>query len=85
MKWREFAVCRDRDPELFFPVGGTGPALIQLAEAKEICGGCPVRNVCLEWAIVTGVEYGVWGGLSEDERRSFKRRTLRRRALLTGG
>lgn len=72
--WRHYAACRDQDPELFFPIGDTAPALLQATEAKAICGACGVKNMCLEWALETGQDTGVWGGLSEDERRAFKRR-----------
>ena len=67
--WRHFALCQDLDPELFFPVGTIGPALEQIAEAKSICADCLVRAECLEWALSTGQEYGIWGGMSEAERR----------------
>jgi WhiB family transcriptional regulator, redox-sensing transcriptional regulator len=80
MDWRHRAICRDEDPELFFPVGNSGPALLQIAEAKAVCGRCPVSNDCLNWALETGQDAGVWGGLSEDERRSLKRRRARARA-----
>jgi WhiB family redox-sensing transcriptional regulator len=71
--WRQDAECRDLDPNLFFPVGVTGPAVEQIAAAKSICGSCPVRNECLEFAITTNQEFGVWGGTSEDERRVLRR------------
>ncbi|MEO7126844.1 MAG: WhiB family transcriptional regulator [Nakamurella sp.] len=80
MDWRHRALCRDEDPELFFPVGNSGPALLQIAEAKTVCERCPVREQCLEFALATGQDAGVWGGLSEDERRSLKRRRARARA-----
>jgi WhiB family redox-sensing transcriptional regulator len=80
MDWRHRAICRDEDPELFFPVGNSGPALLQIAEAKAVCERCPVMNECLNWALETGQDAGVWGGLSEDERRSLKRRRARARA-----
>jgi WhiB family transcriptional regulator, redox-sensing transcriptional regulator len=76
--WRHVAACRDEDPELFFPVGNTGPALLQIEEAKAVCRGCPVLEKCLSWALETGQDAGVWGGLSEDERRALKRRDRRR-------
>jgi WhiB family redox-sensing transcriptional regulator len=72
--WRHRAACRDEDPELFFPVGTTGPALVQTAEAKKVCHRCPVAATCLAWALANGQDAGVWGGLSEDERRALKRR-----------
>jgi WhiB family transcriptional regulator, redox-sensing transcriptional regulator len=80
MDWRHHAACRDVDPELFFPIGNTGPALIQIDEAKRVCGRCPVMEPCLQWALESGQDSGVWGGLSEDERRALKRRTARVRA-----
>ena len=45
--WRHEAVCRDEDPELFFPVGNSGPALTQIAKAKIVCNRCPVTSQCL--------------------------------------
>jgi WhiB family redox-sensing transcriptional regulator len=76
--WRHRAACRKEDPELFFPTGTTGPALLQIEEAKQVCRTCDVRERCLAWALDTGQDYGVWGGLSEDERRALKRRNARR-------
>ncbi|MEV0966961.1 MULTISPECIES: WhiB family transcriptional regulator [unclassified Streptomyces] len=75
--WRHDAACRDEDPDLFFPIGNSGPALLQVAEAKAVCARCPVRERCLEWAMSHGQDSGVWGGLGEDERRALKRRTAR--------
>ena len=80
MDWRHVAACRDEDPELFFPIGNTGPALLQIEEAKSVCRRCPVREECLQFALETGQDAGVWGGLSEDERRALKRRNARARA-----
>jgi WhiB family redox-sensing transcriptional regulator len=77
MDWRHEAACRDEDPELFFPIGNTGPALLQIDEAKEVCRRCSVTDECLVWALETGQDAGVWGGLSEDERRAVKRRGVR--------
>jgi WhiB family redox-sensing transcriptional regulator len=74
MDWRHHAACRDVDPELFFPIGNTGPALLQIEEAKEVCHRCKVMAPCLQWALESGQDAGVWGGLSEDERRAAKRR-----------
>ena len=51
MSWQHYAACRNRDPELFFPIGSTGPAVRQLQEAKRICAGCPVRSECLEFEL----------------------------------
>ena len=68
MDWRHQAACRDEDPELFFPIGNTGPALMQIEQAKAVCRRCPVVEPCLKWAMETGQDSGVWGGTSEDER-----------------
>ena len=77
MDWRHKAICRDEDPELFFPVGNSGPALAQIADAKLVCNRCPVTTECLTWALESGQDAGVWGGMSEDERRALKRRNAR--------
>ncbi len=79
MDWRHRAACLTEDPELFFPIGNTGPALVQIDEAKAVCQRCTVVDTCLKWAMETGQDSGVWGGLSEDERRALKRRTARAR------
>lgn len=71
--WQHQAACLDEDPELFHPVGTSGPAVAQVQQAKTICGRCPVRLQCLTEAMETGAS-GVWGGLSEVERRLLKRR-----------
>ncbi len=72
--WRSFSACStDPGSKVFFPVGVTGPAEIQIREAKEVCGTCPVVQECLEFAITTNQEYGIWGGTSEEERRVLRR------------
>ncbi|MBM3729509.1 MAG: WhiB family transcriptional regulator [Actinobacteria bacterium] len=71
--WRQQAVCRDTDPELFFPVGSTGQAVLQLSKAKETCNQCTVKIECLRFAIDTNQDSGVWGGTSEEERRVLRR------------
>jgi WhiB family redox-sensing transcriptional regulator len=68
--WIERSSCIGEDPELFFPVGSGGSAMAQTAKAIEICAGCPVRAECLEWALETCQDAGVWGGLGEEERPS---------------
>lgn len=73
MDWRHRAACRDIDPELFFPVGDDGPAREQAEVAKLVCAGCPVREECGRWAMETGQDSGIWGGLTEDERRVMRR------------
>jgi WhiB family redox-sensing transcriptional regulator len=80
MDWRSRAACLDEDPELFFPIGNTGPALAQIEEAKKVCRRCEVREVCLQWALDHGQDAGVWGGMSEDERRALRRKQARARA-----
>ena len=79
--WRDQAACRDVDPELFFPVGTAGPALRQISQAKQVCARCPVRTPCLEWALDSGQEAGVWGGTSEDERRVLRSRQMRQSGI----
>lgn len=80
MDWVDRARCRSEDPELFFPVGTTGAAAVQIERARAVCAQCDVRMQCLEWAMSTGQEAGVWGGLSEEERRAL-RRARRREAV----
>lgn len=80
MDWRHDANCRDTDPETFYPVGNTGPALAQIATAKQVCGRCDVREQCLDFARTHGIDSGIYGGLTEDERRALKRRNARTRA-----
>lgn len=81
MDWRHRAACRDEaDPDRFFPVGNSGPALLQIADAKRVCAGCDVVANCLAEALDWGLDSGVYGGMSEDERRAFKRRNARTRA-----
>ncbi len=75
--WRIDAACRDTDPDLFFPVGTTGPAVDQIASAKEVCNTCPAQNKCLDFALTTNQDSGVWGGTSEDERRKLRRRWVK--------
>ena len=75
--WRHRSACADEDPELFWPIGNTGPALLQIEEAKTVCRRCLAVEECLEWALTTGQDQGVLGGMSEDERRSLKRKWAR--------
>lgn len=72
--FREFALCRDIDPELFFPVGAPGFPIHdhQVAEARSVCAVCPVRAECLAFALDAGIEFGVFGGFDlEHERRAL--------------
>lgn len=77
--WRNAAACRDEPPELFFPTGNTGPALLQIEDAKAVCRRCPVIDACLLWALETSQDAGIWGATSEDDRRALKRRQSRAR------
>jgi WhiB family redox-sensing transcriptional regulator len=61
MTWRNRAACLDGDPELFFPVGNTGPAVDQIEEAKLVCFRCEVVETCLNWAIDSRQDAGVLG------------------------
>lgn len=72
--WRDLAACRGVDPDLFFPVGTTGPALEQVQQAKAVCATCPVARDCLRFAVSTGQEYGIWGGTTGEERRALAHR-----------
>lgn len=79
--WRHSAACRDVDPELFFAIED-GPAVDeQIAEAKAVCAGCPVRAACLSWAL-RNLSDGIAGGLTPDERRRAREadRSRNRRA-----
>ena len=67
--WRDNAACRDTDPDLFFPIGTTGPAIDQIDSAKAVCDNCDAQDACLEFALATNQESGIWGGTSEEERR----------------
>lgn len=71
--WVSQAACVTEDPELFFPVGTSGPALWQIEDAKQVCRRCDVIDACLEWALSAGEHAGVWGGRSELERQALLR------------
>ena len=77
-EWRTYALCRDTSPELFFPVGTTGPALQQISEARAVCAQCPVSDECLEYALATNQGSGIWGGTSEEDRRVLRRQWVLR-------
>ena len=82
-EWRAEAACRSAEPDLFFPIGSTGPAVDQIEAAKRVCNQCEAIEACLEFALATNQESGVWGATSEDERRKLRKQWLaaRRRAL----
>ena len=69
--WQERALCAETDPEAFFPEKGGSTR-----EAKKICTGCEVKAECLEYALANDERFGIWGGLSERERRRLKRRAV---------
>jgi WhiB family redox-sensing transcriptional regulator len=71
--WRERAACRNEDPELWFPTGTDGPALLQIVEAKAVCVACPVVTQCLTYALQHGLDDGIWAGLTPEERRELRR------------
>jgi len=79
MTWRNRSACLGEEPELFFPIGNSYPAMLQIEEAKVVCHRCEVAQTCLSWAMESAKDSGVWGGLSEDERRALKRRRARAR------
>ncbi len=67
--WVVFSACRDQDSDLFFP-----ETKVQERKALAICGTCPVQNECLDYAFEADIRFGVWGGLSEKQRRRLARR-----------
>jgi WhiB family redox-sensing transcriptional regulator len=69
--WQERALCAETDPEAFFPEKGGSTR-----EAKKICTGCEVKAECLEYALSNDERFGIWGGLSERERRRLRRRAV---------
>ena len=69
--WQERALCAETDPEAFFPEKGGSTR-----EAKKICTGCEVKAQCLEYALANDERFGIWGGLSERERRRLRRRAV---------
>ena len=74
--WQSQANCMGVDPDLFFPERGASTK-----EAKEVCRGCVVREQCLEYALANGEKFGIWGGMSERERRRIRlQRAQARRA-----
>ena len=69
--WQDRALCAQTDPEAFFPEKGGSTR-----EAKKICTGCEVKSECLEYALANDERFGIWGGLSERERRRIKREAV---------
>ncbi len=77
--WRDAGYCRDKDPNLFYPLGKGRAALDQADVAKAYCRACPSREPCLAYAMATGQLLGVWGGTSPEERRVLLARGRRAR------
>jgi WhiB family transcriptional regulator, redox-sensing transcriptional regulator len=75
--WWSRAACATADPELFFPISYSGPALRQVMKAKAICARCQIQQECLSYALDAGSIQGVWGGMTEEERRRLLRRKRR--------
>ncbi len=71
LEWQERALCAQTDPEAFFPEKGGSTR-----EAKRVCASCEVRSECLEYALANDERFGIWGGLSERERRRVKKRAV---------
>ena len=71
LEWQERALCAQTDPEAFFPEKGGSTR-----EAKKVCLTCEVRDECLEYALMNDERFGIWGGLSERERRKLKKRAV---------
>jgi WhiB family redox-sensing transcriptional regulator len=71
LPWQEEALCAQTDPEAFFPEKGGSTR-----DAKKVCVGCEVRAECLEYALAHDERFGIWGGLSERERRKLKKRAV---------
>ena len=82
MDWAEQARCQDEDPDLFFPIGESPESIEMTRQAKAICGMCGVRDQCLEWALENDQALGIWGGLSEIERRGRLQRGRRNERLI---
>lgn len=68
LSWQDYANCRGADADLFFPERGASTR-----KAKAICNACEVKNQCLDYAIINGEKFGIWGGMSERERRRVRR------------
>lgn len=71
LSWQDYANCRGADADLFFPERGASTR-----KAKAICHACEVRNECLDYALDNGEKFGIWGGMSERERRRVRRDRL---------
>jgi WhiB family redox-sensing transcriptional regulator len=74
--WRLDAACRHVDPDLFFPTGTARSAADHIEAAKAVCRACPVRRPCLDFALGSHQDAGIWGGTSEEERRALRESAL---------
>jgi WhiB family redox-sensing transcriptional regulator len=84
LSWMSRGACQREDPELFFPIAATGPALLQISAAKAVCSRCSVHASCLSYAMATMPE-GVWGGTTGEERRGMREHPGWRGGEGTGG
>lgn len=78
--WRDQAACRTENPDLWFPAGDSGPYFKAIEQAKQICARCPVAVACLQYAATAGIDSGIFGGLTEQERRTI-RKSARRQGI----
>jgi WhiB family transcriptional regulator, redox-sensing transcriptional regulator len=85
LAWRVDAACKYLPTELFFPIGHGPRAQAQTNVAKAVCNACAVRAQCLDYALAANAQYGVFGGMSEEERREVRRRVGHRYELAAGG
>ena len=85
-EWQAAGACLSADPEIFFPVSGTGASAAQIERARQICAGCPVRRECLDWAMTSGEMHGIWGGTTPEDRTRARRKEAahRRHAVRRG-
>lgn len=67
--WWQHAACRSAEADLFFPISAKGQSQVDAARAKAVCERCPVCSECLDYALSTRQSHGIWGGMTEDERR----------------
>jgi len=70
LAWADHGSCTNADPDLFFPQPG-----VDTSYARSICRGCPVRIQCLDYALQSGQKHGIWGGMTESQRRRLRRRS----------
>jgi WhiB family transcriptional regulator, redox-sensing transcriptional regulator len=77
--WMPLGACQDEDPELFFPIGSSGPAVSQVKAAKAVCGRCTVRQECLSYALRSLQADGIWGGTTGEERLALRKMVARHR------